>query len=108
MSTSEAASGIQNLYPFLYAGESNLESVLEEVRKSTVEKAIEIVELRRRVAEELGPRLAACAAAMAARFNAGGPPFTLGNRRPRPRAARRPPPLPPPPPPRPPPPLSPP
>src|SRR2546421_10910232 len=79
MSTSEAASGIQNLYPFLYAGESNLESVLEEVRKSTVEKAIEIVELRRRVAEELGPRLAACAAAMAARFNAGGLLFTFGN-----------------------------
>ena len=79
MSTSEAAGGIQNLYPFLYAGESNLESVLEEVRKSTVEKAIEIVELRRRVAEELGPRLAACADAMAGRFNAGGRLFTFGN-----------------------------
>jgi D-sedoheptulose 7-phosphate isomerase len=79
MTTGEAAGGIQSLYPFLYAGEGNLESVLEEVRKSTVEKAIEIVELRRRVAEELGPQLAECAVAMAERFRAGGRLFAFGN-----------------------------
>jgi D-sedoheptulose 7-phosphate isomerase len=75
----DPAGGIQSLYPFLYAGESNLDAVLDEVRKSTVEKAIEIVELRRRVAQELGPRLAECAAAMAERFRAGGRLFAFGN-----------------------------
>jgi D-sedoheptulose 7-phosphate isomerase len=75
----DAAGGIEDLYPFLYAGESDLEAVLEQVRRSTVEKATEIVGLRRRVAEEQGARLAACAEAMAGSFAAGGRLFAFGN-----------------------------
>ena len=73
------AEGLESLYPFLYAGESDLDSVLAEVRRSTVEKATEIVALRRRLAEEQGERLAACAAEMADRFTAGGRLLTFGN-----------------------------
>jgi D-sedoheptulose 7-phosphate isomerase len=75
----DSAGGIEDLYPFLYAGESDLEAVLEEVRRSTVDKATEIVGLRRRVAEEQGARLAACAEAMAGSFAAGGRLFAFGN-----------------------------
>src|SRR2546423_14563523 len=91
------AEGVESLYPFLYAVENDLESVLTEVRRSTVEKATEIVALRRRLAEEQGERLAACAAEMAARFDAGGRRVALGQRGGRPAARRRAPPLPPPP-----------
>jgi D-sedoheptulose 7-phosphate isomerase len=79
VSPPEAAGGIQSLYPFLYSGESDLESVLQQVARSTVEKATEIVALRRLVAEQQGTQLAACAAAMAQRFGAGGRLFTFGN-----------------------------
>lgn len=71
--------GIEGLYPFLYAGESDVGAVLEQVSRSTAEKAAEIVALRRRFAEQEGERLAACAAAMADRFAAGGRLFTFGN-----------------------------
>jgi len=73
------AEGVESLYPFLYAGESDLDAVLAEVRRSTVEKATEIVALRRRLAEEQGEALAACAADMAARFDSGGRLLTFGN-----------------------------
>ena len=73
---------VEDLYPFLYAElaeESDSESVLAHVRRSTAEKAAEIVALRARLAEELGGALEAAAAAMAARFTAGGRLFTFGN-----------------------------
>jgi D-sedoheptulose 7-phosphate isomerase len=73
------AEGVESLYPFLYAVDSDLDAILAEVRRSTVEKATEIVALRRRLAEEQGERLAACAADMAARFEAGGRLLTFGN-----------------------------
>lgn len=73
------AEGVESLYPFLYAVDSDLESILAEVRRSTVEKVTEIVALRRRMAEEQGEALAACAADMAARFEAGGRLLTFGN-----------------------------
>ena len=38
---------VESLYPFLYAGTSDLPAVLEQVRASTVAKAEEILELRR-------------------------------------------------------------
>jgi D-sedoheptulose 7-phosphate isomerase len=79
MSSPESAGGIQSLYPFLYSGESNLDSVLQQVARSTIEKATEIVALRRLVAEQQGAQLAAGAAAMAGRFAAGGRLFTFGN-----------------------------
>jgi D-sedoheptulose 7-phosphate isomerase len=73
--------GIESLYPFLYGDEGGgaLEAVLEQVRRSTAEKAAEIVELRNQVAERDGDRLAACAEAMAASFAAGGRLLTFGN-----------------------------
>jgi D-sedoheptulose 7-phosphate isomerase len=74
--------GVESLYPFLYRdgdGTGDVTAVLAEVRRSTAEKAVEIVELRRRMAVEYGDRLAACAAALAASFRAGGRLFTFGN-----------------------------
>ncbi|GII23786.1 D-sedoheptulose-7-phosphate isomerase [Planosporangium mesophilum] len=72
--------GVQALYPFLYAdARADLDSVLTQVRESTVAKAAEIVELRKVVLAREAPRLAACAAAMAARFAAGGRLYTFGN-----------------------------
>ena len=70
---------MESLYPFLYAGPSDLPAVLEQVRASTVAKAAEIRELRRVIARRDGGRLAQCAREMAARFAAGGRLFAFGN-----------------------------
>jgi D-sedoheptulose 7-phosphate isomerase len=72
-------SGVESLYPFLYAAPADLDAVLEEVRRSTVDKAGEIVALRREVLERDADRLAACAEAMAASFAAGRKLLTFGN-----------------------------
>ncbi|WP_250573758.1 SIS domain-containing protein [Nonomuraea sediminis] len=64
------------LYPFLNGGAG---PALEDVGRSTAEKAAEIVRLRARVAEESARALVACAEEMAARFAAGGRLFTFGN-----------------------------
>jgi D-sedoheptulose 7-phosphate isomerase len=71
--------GVESLYPFLYAGESDLEAVLAEVRRSTEEKTAEIVALRRDVGERYADELARCAEAMADRFAAGGRLYAFGN-----------------------------
>jgi D-sedoheptulose 7-phosphate isomerase len=68
-----------SLYPFLYDRGSNLEAVMEEVRRSTSEKAAEIVDLRGRVLDLDGDRMIACAREMADRFAAGGKLFAFGN-----------------------------
>jgi D-sedoheptulose 7-phosphate isomerase len=70
---------MRDLYPFLYSGDPDLEAVLEDVRRSTVDKANEIVALRRAVLEQDGPRMASCAGKMAKVFNAGGRLFAFGN-----------------------------
>jgi len=70
---------IEGLYPFLYAGSSDLAAVLEQVRASTVAKAEEIIDLRQRIRDSEGSRLAACAQAMADRFAAGGRLLAFGN-----------------------------
>lgn len=70
---------MESLYPFLYSGQSDVQAVLDSVRRSTAEKANEITELRREVHGRDGPRLAACAAAMSGRFAAGGRLFAFGN-----------------------------
>ncbi|MFI6600135.1 SIS domain-containing protein [Nonomuraea sp. NPDC050536] len=69
-------SPLGELYPFLHAGSG---PSLEDVGRSTAEKAAEIVRLRARVAEESARALMACAEEMAARFAAGGRLFTFGN-----------------------------
>jgi D-sedoheptulose 7-phosphate isomerase len=70
---------MRELYPFLYSGAADLDAVMAEVRRSTAEKAEEIVALRRAVLVADGPRLAACADRMAEAFRAGGRLFTFGN-----------------------------
>lgn len=70
---------MQQLYPFLYAGGSGLDTLMEDVRRSTVEKADAIVRLREAVLEQYGEDLAVCAGRMADAFNSGGRLFTFGN-----------------------------
>ena len=72
-------SEMRELYPFLYTGEADLGAVMAEVRRSTAEKANEIVALRQTVLAADGARLAACAGRMAEAFRAGGRLFTFGN-----------------------------
>ena len=75
-----AGGDVESLYPFLYGGsESTVGAVLDEVRRSTQEKAAEIAALRRSVMEQEADKLAACAAAMAQRFCDGGRLYTFGN-----------------------------
>jgi D-sedoheptulose 7-phosphate isomerase len=74
-----AADGTRTLYPFLHTQLGDLDALLEEVRRSTVAKAVEIAELRRSVLERERDRLLACARAMAARFAAGGQLLSFGN-----------------------------
>ncbi|MEV4596113.1 SIS domain-containing protein [Amycolatopsis sp. NPDC049253] len=76
---SVGASGLEELYPFLYSGTSDLDAVLTQVRQSTVEKAREIVALRRQVLEADGERLAACARDLAKAFAGGGRLLAFGN-----------------------------
>jgi D-sedoheptulose 7-phosphate isomerase len=75
--------GVESLYPFLYrdddAGGADVTAVLDEVRRSTAEKAAEIVALRRRITTEHAERLADCARVLAGSFRAGGRLFTFGN-----------------------------
>ena len=77
--TTEPGGGIESLYPFLYADTADLGTVLAEVRRSTVEKAAEIVALREHVAATDGERLTECARRMARSFGAGGKLFAFGN-----------------------------
>jgi D-sedoheptulose 7-phosphate isomerase len=70
---------MESLYPFLYPGASDLDAVLEDVRRSTVAKAEEITALRRMVAERDAGRMASCARHMAGRLRAGGRLLAFGN-----------------------------
>jgi len=67
------------LYPFLYSNAGDLDAVLAEVRRSTVDKIHQIVALRRQVLARDSLRLEACASAMAAEFASGGRLFAIGN-----------------------------
>jgi D-sedoheptulose 7-phosphate isomerase len=71
--------GVESLYPFLYAETSDVDAVIEQVRRSTEAKVEEIVLLREQVAERDGERLAVCARAMARSFAAGGQLLAFGN-----------------------------
>jgi D-sedoheptulose 7-phosphate isomerase len=73
------AGGVESLYPFLYAGTTDITAVLEQVRASSVAKIAEIAALRQAVGARDGARLARCAADAAARFAAGGRLFAFGN-----------------------------
>jgi D-sedoheptulose 7-phosphate isomerase len=73
------ASGLEELYPFLYSGASDVEAVLTQVRQSTVDKTREIIELRASVLESDGERLYACARDLARAFARGGRLLAFGN-----------------------------
>jgi D-sedoheptulose 7-phosphate isomerase len=74
------SSAAASLYPFLSSGPAvDVDGVLEEVRRSTVAKAREIMDLRQAVGDREGERLVACARAMAERFAAGGRLLAFGN-----------------------------
>jgi D-sedoheptulose 7-phosphate isomerase len=74
-----APTGVESLYPFLYETEASLSSVLEEVARSTTEKAAEIVALRATVAERYGSLLGECADRMARSFADDGRLLAFGN-----------------------------
>jgi D-sedoheptulose 7-phosphate isomerase len=73
------SSDLNSLYPFLYSDAGDLDAVLAEVRRSTVDKIHQIVALRREVLARDSRRLAECASAMAAAFAGGGRLFAIGN-----------------------------
>ena len=74
-----AAAAVESLYPFLYAGQTDLPGLLEQARQSTVAKAHEILQLRRAVSAQHGAALKSCAGQAAARFAAGGRLLAFGN-----------------------------
>ena len=74
-----APGSIESLYPFLYAGKTDVSAVLDQVRQSTMAKAEEILQLRASVLAADGQRLVACARDMAARFTSGGQLLAFGN-----------------------------
>jgi D-sedoheptulose 7-phosphate isomerase len=76
---SASTAAMESLYPFLYAGQSDLDTVMEEVRASTVAKTAEIAALRREVCARDAARLRACAGDMAGRLTDGGRLLTFGN-----------------------------
>jgi D-sedoheptulose 7-phosphate isomerase len=67
------------LYPFLAESETDLESVVHDVRRSVLLKAEEVGELRRQTVGENAEVLAAAAAALRGRLDAGGKLLALGN-----------------------------
>jgi D-sedoheptulose 7-phosphate isomerase len=67
------------LYPFLAESEKDLDSVLEDVRHSVLLKAEEVGALRAQTLGEGAQPLAAAAAALRARLDAGGRMLALGN-----------------------------
>ncbi len=71
--------GMEALYPFLYAETADVAPVLRAARASTADKAHEIVGLRHEMGEQYADALIACARALAERFAAGGRLFTFGN-----------------------------
>jgi len=75
----QTTDSMASLYPFLYADSTDLDAVRAQVRQSTVDKAREIIELRREVQQRDRATLVECAAAMAERFAAGGRLFVFGN-----------------------------
>jgi D-sedoheptulose 7-phosphate isomerase len=69
----------ESLYPFLHAGATDVHVLLRDVARSTAEKVAEIGRLRHDVLEADGAHIAACATAMAQRFDRGGRLFAFGN-----------------------------
>ena len=67
------------LYPFLDERESDLDAVLEDVRRSVLMKAEEVGALREQTLRDNAPVLVAAADALRASFDHGGKLLALGN-----------------------------
>jgi D-sedoheptulose 7-phosphate isomerase len=67
------------LYPFLDHREIDVDSVLEDVRRSAILKADEITKLRVRAMEEHGDALCSAARALRSAFDNGGTLLVFGN-----------------------------
>jgi D-sedoheptulose 7-phosphate isomerase len=67
------------LYPFLAERETDLDGVLEDVRRSVLMKADEVAALRAQTLDEGHDELAGAAEELRARFDAGGKLLALGN-----------------------------
>jgi D-sedoheptulose 7-phosphate isomerase len=71
--------GVEDLYPFLYAGNGDGGDLLAEVRRSTEDKVTEIAELRVEMGHRHAAQLALCATAVAEAFRAGATLYAFGN-----------------------------
>lgn len=71
--------GSDFLYPFLDAGERDVDALLADLEASAVAKIDESRSLRDRTVERLGPELTMMAEATAARFDGGGALYAFGN-----------------------------
>jgi len=76
---SHRAGGSAFLYPFLAESESDLEAVVDDVRRSVLMKADEIGRLRAQTLTDNRDVLVEAAAALRARLDAGGTLLALGN-----------------------------
>lgn len=77
--TRQDPGGLESLYPFLHAGETDGESLLADAARSTEAKVAEIVSLRRSVLERHAEALGSCAGVLGARFESGATLFAFGN-----------------------------
>ncbi|GAA2804640.1 SIS domain-containing protein [Saccharopolyspora taberi] len=73
------AGSVESLYPFLSAETNDVDTVLDEVRRSTQAKAREIIRLRDEVRRRYREEIVECAAAMADRLASGGRLLAFGN-----------------------------
>ncbi|MCU1676232.1 MAG: phosphoheptose isomerase [Frankiales bacterium] len=78
-SPAQATGGVEGLYPFLYGGGTNAQSVLDAVAESVRQKVAEIVAVRGEVGAAQGPALAGCAQRLADAFRDGGTLLAFGN-----------------------------
>lgn len=77
--STEPATGVEGLYPFLFGGGTDPRTVLEAAAESARQKVAEIVALRRDVGAAQGAALAECAAQLAAAFDGGATLLAFGN-----------------------------
>ncbi|MEO3787965.1 SIS domain-containing protein [Actinocorallia sp. B10E7] len=79
MTSAAEPGGVEALYPFLYSGQDDSESLLADVERSTAEKSEEIAALRGSLAARFTWPLAECARALADSFSSGGRVLAFGN-----------------------------
>lgn len=71
--------GVEELYPFLYDKPGAVEPLVEQVRRSTAQKANEIARLRAETGARYAEQLIECATDLAAAFAGGGTVLSFGN-----------------------------